>query len=85
MKVTIRTLHVALPPLPLAVAVYVLVDGTVIIFEPEETGLTEPIAWSTVIDVAFAVVHCNTVWLPARIYDELAAREHDGFAATGGT
>ena len=49
--------HVIEPPDPVAVPVYVVVVVGETDFEPEATGVTEPILLSILNEVAFVVVH----------------------------
>jgi hypothetical protein len=66
------------PPVPVAVPVYVVVVDGVTDFEPPATGVTEPIELLIVKEVACVVVHESAAESPVVIEVGEAVRVHVG-------
>lgn len=56
--------HVAVPPAPVTVAVYVVVCAGETTRDPDATGVTAPMPWLIEIEVALLVVHDKVEELP---------------------
>ena len=76
--------HVAVPPAPAAVPVYMIVAAGVTDVEPEATGVTEPTPLSIANAVVFAVVHESVEDEPVVMDAGDAVRVQIGAAGAGG-
>ena len=70
--------QLAVPDEPLTLPVYVVVTVGVTLREPLATGMTAPIPWSIVNDVAFVVVHDSVELFPNGIDVGAADNVHVG-------
>jgi hypothetical protein len=80
----IVAVQVAVPPLPVAVPVYVVVVVGLTEREPAATGVTLPIPWLRVNEVALLVVQASDEELPVWMAFGVATRVHVGPAGGGG-